>query len=146
MRLVYVFDIDGTLANCEHRLHYIRKTPKDWPAFYADTHLDAPISNMTRLIKDLMRNPAVMIVYATGRGEESREATQEWLDRYAYVAPLFMRPAGDYREDGIVKIEMLEKMRAEGLEPQIWFEDRKQVVDALRAAGVLVAQVAPGDF
>jgi hypothetical protein len=28
-------DIDGTLADCTHRLHHIQKQPKDWDAFFA---------------------------------------------------------------------------------------------------------------
>jgi hydroxymethylpyrimidine pyrophosphatase-like HAD family hydrolase len=27
------FDIDGTLANIEHRLDYVRSKPKNWKAF-----------------------------------------------------------------------------------------------------------------
>ncbi len=142
----YVFDIDGTVANCDHRLHHIQKDPKDWKGFYADTHKDEPILNLVRLIKDLIRVPGVEIVYATGRGEESRKATVDWLDRNVYVGPLFMRPANDYRQDSIVKIEMLQAIREAGYEPVLWFEDRKQCVDALRAAGVNVMQVAEGNF
>lgn len=29
-----VFDLDGTLADCEHRIHHITKEPKDWRAFF----------------------------------------------------------------------------------------------------------------
>lgn len=34
MKSVYVFDIDGTLADLTHRLHHIQKQPKDWDAFF----------------------------------------------------------------------------------------------------------------
>ncbi len=29
-----IFDIDGTLADCSHRLHHIQKDPADWDGFY----------------------------------------------------------------------------------------------------------------
>jgi len=35
---VYVFDLDGTLANIDHRLHFIKTKPKNWPAFFEATY------------------------------------------------------------------------------------------------------------
>ena len=31
-----VFDIDGVLADCSHRLHYIQGENKDYDKFYSD--------------------------------------------------------------------------------------------------------------
>jgi len=33
--MIYIFDIDGTLADVSHRLHYITGETKDWDAFFA---------------------------------------------------------------------------------------------------------------
>jgi hypothetical protein len=57
-----------------------------------------------------------------------------------------MRSAGDYRQDSIVKVELLQQIREKHGEPFLWIDDRQQVVDAIRAEGVRVLQVAPGDF
>lgn len=57
-----------------------------------------------------------------------------------------MRPAGDHRQDNIVKVELLAEIRKDFGNPFLWFDDRNQVVDAIRAEGVRVLQVAPGDF
>jgi hypothetical protein len=59
---------------------------------------------------------------------------------------LYMRALKDFRADNIVKVELLADIRREFGEPFLWFDDRKQVVDAIRAEGVRVLQVAPGDF
>ena len=59
---------------------------------------------------------------------------------------LYMRQQGDYRQDSIVKVELLQQIRDKYGNPYLWFDDRQQVVDAIRAAGVKVLQVAPGDF
>ena len=32
---IAVFDIDGVLADVEHRRHHISGRPRDWPAFFA---------------------------------------------------------------------------------------------------------------
>ena len=42
--------------------------------------------------------------------------------------------------------ELLQQIRDKYGNPYLWFDDRQQVVDAIRAAGVKVLQVAPGDF
>jgi hypothetical protein len=57
-----------------------------------------------------------------------------------------MRRAKDYRADSIVKTELLDQIRQWHGEPFVWLDDRNQVVDAIRAAGVRVLQCAPGDF
>jgi hypothetical protein len=41
---------------------------------------------------------------------------------------------------------MLDKMRKEGFNPTMAFDDRQQVVDMWREKGLTVAQVDKGDF
>jgi FMN phosphatase YigB (HAD superfamily) len=36
--MIYIFDIDGTLADISHRLHFIQQEPKDWRGFYSEMH------------------------------------------------------------------------------------------------------------
>jgi hypothetical protein len=57
-----------------------------------------------------------------------------------------MRPKGDYRDDGVIKFELLQKIREDGFNPTIAFDDRNRVVDMWRTNGIICAQVAPGDF
>ena len=49
-----------------------------------------------------------------------------------------MRKAGDNRDDGITKLEMLQELRANGLEPVAVFDDRPKVVRMWREQGILV--------
>lgn len=144
----YIFDIDGTLADCSHRLHHIQKQPKDWDAFFAETHNDAPIEHMIHLLWAV--DEFTRVVFVSGRPESTRQATTNWLIEHDAVlsgAPtLYMRADGDHRDDDIVKIELLAQIRADGYEPIMAFDDRTRVVNAWRAAGIPCAQVAPGDF
>lgn len=140
----YVFDIDGTLADCSHRLHHIQKTPKDWLSFFAACCDDAPIKHIIRLARDL--GECHEIVFVSGRSDECRDATYAWLERHVFTSPLYMRKAGDHRGDDIVKLELLKQIRADGFEPIMAFDDRSRVVKAWRAAGIPCAQVAEGDF
>ena len=59
---------------------------------------------------------------------------------------LYMRSDSDYRPDHEVKSQMLDKMRKEGFNPTMAFDDRQQVVDMWREKGLTVAQVDKGDF
>lgn len=146
MKPCYIFDIDGTLADCSHRLHHIQKEPKDWTAFFAACSKDKPIKAIVELATVLLCSDEE-VVFVSGRSDECRSATEQWLSYYVWAdAPLYMRKAGDHRDDAIIKIELLAQIRADGFEPIMAFEDRTRVVAAWRAAGVPCAQVAPGDF
>ncbi len=144
-RSVYVFDIDGTLADCSHRLHHIEKMPKDWRSFFAAVADDKPIGHMVDACQSLSWRK--LVVFVSGRSEECRPATEDWLERHVKLrGPLYMRAEGDYRDDAIIKIEILAQMRSDGYEPAMVFDDRARVVAAWRAAGIPCAQVAAGDF
>jgi hypothetical protein len=44
----YLFDFDGTLADCTHRLHHIKGSRKNWRAFFAACSKDGPIPHIRR--------------------------------------------------------------------------------------------------
>lgn len=140
----YVFDIDGTVANCSHRLHHIEK--KDWRAFFAACGGDAPIPHVIKLAQHLSR-AGQCVIYVSGRSDECENLTSHWMLQNALPAGrLYMRKAGDYRQDNIVKAELLEALIADGYKPIMAFDDRNQVVKMWRAKGIPCAQVADGDF
>lgn len=152
----YLFDIDGTLADLSHRLHYIQGETKDWDAFFAACGSDRPIDHICDLAFTL-NSSANQIVFVSGRSDAVREQTLCWLETQGlrtngdnwfreYRPQLYMRKAGDRRPDHVVKLELLAQIKADGWEPIMAFDDRNQVVDMWRANGVPCAQVAPGDF
>jgi hypothetical protein len=142
----YIFDIDGTLADCSHRIHHIQKSPKDWRSFFAAVEFDAPIVHVIKLAIDLSLAGAA-IIYVSGRSDECRAATESWLRQYACPhGRLYMRKEGDYRDDDIVKAEILGELQQHGYNPIMAFDDRNRVVAAWRRNGVPCAQVAEGDF
>lgn len=141
----YIFDIDGTLADCTHRLPHILKEPKDWRAFFAACCDDKPIAHMIQLAVTLS-DADQPIIFVSGRSDECADATMAWLAEHVFTAPIYMRRAGDHRPDDIVKVELLKRVLADGYEPIMAFDDRKRVVDAWRKAGIPCAQVAEGEF
>lgn len=144
-----VYDIDGTLADGLHRLHLIQQQPKQWDAYFDLCHLDRPIKHMIDVLRALDRE--FVSIFVSGRAERCREKTEWWLlnhGAYTGRSPLrlYMRPDGDHRDDDVLKIELLARLRADGFNPVMVFDDRSRVVKAWRAAGVPCAQVSEGDF
>lgn len=151
MRRAYIFDIDGTLMDTTHRQHLIDGTitPKDWPAFFEACDQDPPIPHMVELAWRLADHANILFV--TGRTDDVREKTlasfREHIGEWAAVSEdLYMRKAGDYRADTVVKSELMDQIIAAGWTPIMAFEDRASVVTMWRERGIPCCQVAPGDF
>jgi phosphoglycolate phosphatase-like HAD superfamily hydrolase len=140
----YLFDLDGTLADCTHRLHHIKQPRKNWDAFFAACSRDGPIPHMVELARHLAR--VEKTVFCSGRSDQVRAQTQDWLTTHGLEGPLYMRGARDKRPDYVVKGELLDRILADGWQPIMAFDDRNQVVEMWRARGIPCAQVAEGDF
>lgn len=141
---IAVIDLDGTVADVRHRLHYLQRRPKDWDAFFAGIADDPPLAEglaVARMLADEHE-----LVYLTGRPERYRNATLEWLRRHELPpGRLMMRGGGDRRPARVAKLAMLRSLHGVA----VLVDDDVDVCTAARAAGfpVLVADWAraPGD-
>lgn len=141
----FVFDLDGTLADPTHRLRHIQQEPKDWRSFFADVGKDDLIEPVAKLLLSLDWGTRSVIL--SGRSDECRDATMDWLDQMAIpYARLYMRREGDHRPDHIVKQDMLKQLLADGYRPILFIDDRDQVVNMWRELGYTCLQCAPGNF
>ena len=146
--MLIVFDIDGTLANIEHRLDYVRSKPKNWKAFDAGIPNDVVNPHVAEAFHSL-KAAGNEIIFASGRNERSRDATMKWLQDnrfWNYTAKLYMRKADDFRSDDIVKREILDEIVADwGRQPDMVFDDRPRVVRMWRDEGIFVFNVYQGE-
>lgn len=148
MSRIYLCDIDGTIANIEHRLHFIQRDKPDWDGFFGACIDDKPIHEVIETLQYLNGGEAC-IVMISGRSDAVRLQTGAWLHKHNIpYEELLMRKAGDHRQDHIVKAELLDKALEDnpGTEVIAVFEDRQQVVDMWRKRGLRVFQVAEGNF
>jgi hypothetical protein len=104
------FDMDGVLANCNHRLKY---ADKDYDKFYAPENIakDAPIQSGIELLR-LMVAAGRKIIIITSRREMCHETTRQWLhDNGIEVATedIYCRYPGDTRKSWLVKLDLTEK-------------------------------------
>lgn len=136
-----VFDLDGTLANIEHRRHHLDR--KDWTAFFAACVDDLPNWPVIRSLYSLSEAGHRVEIWS-GRSDEVREETRFWLDRHDINPDLLirMRSAGDYTPDVDLKRSWLHALHPDE-RPDVVFDDRGRVVDMWRSEGIACFQVAP---
>lgn len=114
-----VFDIDGVLADCSHRLHYIQGDNKDYEKFYSDEEIlkDTPIPNLGNILFEIRnanyKGSNTDIKFITARNIKCLTATAEWLEkRFGTMleeGDILMRPANDYRPAHEVKEDLIKK-------------------------------------
>jgi len=151
MKQIVIVDIDGTIADPEHRLHYITGENQDHTNFYSKVSGDTPIKEICKLVNLLSLN--YNLLFVTGRRESCRTATILWIDTHVVgidSSQLLMRSNGDRRPDEKVKIDLFSKFLAS--KDLTWdalefvLEDRNVMVDKWRSLGQTCLQVKDGNY
>lgn len=136
-----IFDLDGTLADIDHRLHFVKDGNKDWDGFYKACVDDKPKAAIIELA--LMCDDAGHeIIISSGRSENVRAETESWLAKHGVVyKALLMRPNGSFVPDQIIKKLWLDQ-GALGPKEDILFvvEDRDSMVKMWREQGLVCLQ------
>ena len=144
---IIVFDLDGTLALNEHRVHLL----PNFPAFEAQCLHDLPHVPIVNLLCTLhaAHQPGEIEIWSA-RSVAVEALTRTWFARHApQLAPfpvLRMRPLHNTVPDEVLKESWLDEARARGVDVRLVFDDRDKVVQMWRRRGVVCAQVAPGAF
>ena len=148
---IYIFDIDGTLSDCTHRLGLIdrrihpRAEDRDYNRFFEEVGGDAPIECMVNLCRALINNNED-VVFLTGRPERTRKATVDWLNENGLavgiamtsyerdnIRNLIMRPDDDNRPSEICKKDLIcEYFLRSELDSALFFEDAPDNIKMMR--------------
>lgn len=159
---VIVSDMDGTLADCEHRREFSHGEKKDWNKFFElapqdtlrfdvseDIHIARTVyedeirTNKVNGIKYRVGHTLPLII-VSARPERCRKDTEEWLDNYNISYDmLIMRQDNDSRDDTLVKAEIFDRYLSK-LNIIAWFDDRPKVIRTIRGKGVNVIDVGNG--
>lgn len=144
---IVVVDIDGTVADCKHRQHHVRKDPKDWKAFFSEMGSDSPRDEVFAEAESLAEDEEAVIVFVTARPEDYRGITERWLqDNNMPYTHMLMRRSGDKRPDTEVKQDILNTYLKQYNIVQV-FDDRPSVIQMWRDNGLEVTDVGEGiDF
>ena len=136
-----IFDIDGTLADIDHRRVFLEGERPHWARFNAAMGEDKPNRPIVDLYQTLWTSGIYDLQIVTGRNEAFRKITETWLTwNEIPFNRVLMRAEKDNRPDNIIKSEILEQLRAEGRDIAFAVDDRQQVVDMWRANGVTCLQ------
>lgn len=135
-----IFDIDGTLADCQHRIRHI-DGKMDWKHFLAPQKVseDTPIEGTFALL-EICQRMGHRVHFVSGRPEALRPVTEKWLvkhSQFMYITNLHMRKDGDFRADHIVKEEILDKLlKAYNIKPLFVVDDRPSVLAMWQRRGI----------
>ena len=135
--MAIISDIDGTLAHMNGK-----RGPFDWARVGVDD-VDQPM----KMILDAHYYNKSKIIIVSGRDGSCRQETEQWLDEnFIRYDELYMRPAGDFRKDSLIKKEIFENEIQGKYNVIMVYDDRDQVVDLWRSLGIKCAQVEKGEF
>lgn len=131
MRNVWIFDIDGVIANVEHRLEFLKKG--DHRRFYFAAYLDPLEKDGKRLLDRAMQDDDI-IVFATGRPEMIKTITERWLEDIADVPSptVFYRKNGDYAPSPLVKVQQVSKIMKQLKDEKVGYSSVFFVDDDIR--------------
>lgn len=141
---VFIFDIDGTVADGTHRKHHIETDDpknKDWKSYNKKMGHDTPIDPVRRVFWALTQIYPVLLL--SGREDAFSTVTTFWLHEHGIVnyRDFFMREAGDHRSDDIVKEEILDKFILPRYDVIGVFDDRPRVTKMWKRRGIFVFDV-----
>lgn len=106
----HIYDVDGTLANVDPYLHYVRGSDRDYDAFHRASINAMPNIDVIEMVNNSVSDKhAILIV--TSRKEKYRGLTSMWLAKNNVRSHgLFMRADNDNRPDYEAKKDMLDKI------------------------------------
>ena len=139
-----IVDLDGTLANSEHRRPY---------GDASKIHLDTPYEHVLKIVRAFC---FAEVFFVTGRGSELTEfqATVDWLANLG-LSPqesgrhILMRYRNDTRPDDVVKLDLYTTRIAGRYNPILVLDDRPRVIRMWNRLGLPVLAANPylkGEF
>jgi FMN phosphatase YigB (HAD superfamily) len=157
-----IFDLDGTLADIEHRkplVDGIQRNEDTWAAwhdFFNACVNDKPNKPVIEMFRAMRHYGRYDIEIWSGRSDLVLTETQAWLTEHVFgnehwknprdefhYCKLRMRPMNDWRTDVELKAEWLNGAISKVV---LAVDDRQCMVDFWRSKGIVCAQVAKGDY
>lgn len=147
-RQAIICDIDGTILDIRHRLHWVKGEDTNWEEFLKPENIlkDNPIRMTIEIIRSLNRK--YPIIFVTGRNEGIRDITVKQIQRHCNLAEfyMFMREDGDHRADTEIKSELYHKYVEPRYDVLCVFDDKTSVVNLWRSLGLLTYQIDPVEY
>ena len=153
--MLVVFDLDGTLADVTHRLHYIRPNPPIDPVtgkkvkrrfdlFHHACVDDGVVEPVAYLYRQFVANPDVTVIVLSGRDAATLDKTKQWFVDNDLPMPddMILKNGDQHARDVDQKRAIADQLeRRYGRKIDMVFEDRQRVVAMWKERGTFVMDV-----
>lgn len=140
-----VIDLDGTLANVDHRRHLVTGKHRDYNAFHALIATD-PVNEWCKALIDGMYDRHFNVEIVSARPYKYEATTRLWLQKHnvRFTNLNLLRPDGTNTPDQELKRDWVRKYGKE----KILFvvDDREKVAKMWREEGLTVLHCAEGKY
>lgn len=141
-----IFDMDGTLCDVRSVRKYVEAPDgemsfkRDFARFHRESADCDPHPRVQRAAQ-VLRDAGFRIIVVTGREARWADLTSQWLTKWGVdFDKLYLRPAGDYRADAEVKLEIGREILTT-FAPAIAFDDRDDIAEVWQQLGVPTVKV-----
>ena len=155
MKTLAVFDLDGTLADAGHRLHFINPMPprdpetgkkrkKNFKAFHDACDQDGVFEDVAFEFREGVADPDITVIILTGRPEAYRSKTERWLEEKGLTGydELIMKSGDQSVPDFIQKAKAADEIEERhGMSIDIAYDDRKRIINMWKERGTYVVDV-----
>ena len=143
----FACDLDHTLCDSSWR-DGMFGTPDNpnssWDVYNEAADHDLPVPEVRALVQTLVASGVWQGIAWTARPEKWRSLTLGWLARWECpLEELLMRPTNDFRRAPEVKLDMLRRRPGGLAQIEFVIEDRLDVVEACRSAGITALHIHP---
>jgi hypothetical protein len=141
---IIVCDIDGTLADNQHRSNLVPTSGevRDWTAHAKACVEDSPISGTIALVNLLWNHYGIFLL--SNRDSAAMDETRWWLSRYGVMYDfLKLREPGDVEGSSAYKVQAIDNMKNDGYTVHILLDDLPCTVKEVSAAGTPVVCINP---
>lgn len=145
---VIICDLDGTLCDITHRLHFVKVKEgekKDWDGFFTHIMSDSLRTDVWEQVQKELKDNNAKLIFVSARPNKYRPFTIDWLKDHIgeqeYI--LIMREDGDSRQDTEVKKDIFDKY-LKNLKILKVFDDRPSVIRMWHEKGLNVVDCGSG--
>jgi hypothetical protein len=145
--MLYIFDIDGVLADITHLLPLIQGKEKDFETYYKRIGEAKPIPLGVSLLQGINKHSHERVWFLTGRSEVCKDITIQWLQKHGLCGEspnLRMRANGDERYADVVKRDLIQRAcfrTGIQYDRMLCFEDDTNVARMYKQLGCYVCHV-----
>ena len=143
--LAIILDLDGTLCNCEHRVHFMRERPKRRDEFHSACVFDSVIAP-TKALVDMAEEKGIKVILLSARPLRFKPQTESWLEQNKIHYDQLILSGHPELSDPEFKLKMYRELIEPFYEILFAVDDRGTVVSMWRENAITCFDIAGNHF